>query len=147
VDPRKQVLTLAEEFRAFALKGSVVDLAVGVIIGGAFTQIVNSLVGNVLMPVLNAVLPTGYKSYTAWAITINETTIPLGVFIGDVLNFLFVALALFFLIRKFLSWVLSLRRAEAAKEETPPLTREQELLTEIRDLLKTAAGGPTPPAG
>jgi large conductance mechanosensitive channel len=136
VDARKKVLTLAEEFQAFALKGNVVDLAVGVIIGAAFTKIVDSLVSNVLMPLVNCVMPTGQLSYTDWAIEINGSLIPFGKFLGDVVNFFLVALVLFFLIRKFLAWVLSLHHHEAAKAETPPLTRDQELLTEIRDLLK-----------
>jgi large conductance mechanosensitive channel len=138
VDPRKKVLTLAEEFKAFALKGSVVDLAVGLIIGAAFTQIVRSLVDHLVMPVVNIFVPSEHASYTEWAVTINHSRIPFGLFLGDVVNFLIVALALFFLVRKFLAWVLTLHRHEAAKEETPPLTRDQELLTEIRDLLKEA---------
>jgi large conductance mechanosensitive channel len=146
MDPRQKVLTLAEEFKAFALKGNVVDLAVGVIIGAAFTKIVDSLVANVLMPLLNSALPTGHASYTDWAFEINHTPIPFGKFVADVVNFLVVALALFFLVRKFLSWVLSLHHHEATKPETPALTRDQELLTEIRDLLKKEPmAGPGPP--
>ena len=145
MDPRQKVLSLAEEFKAFALKGNVVDLAVGIIIGGAFTQIVTSLVTNVLMPLLNAAVPGGQTSYTQWAFTLNGADVPYGKFVGDVVNFLLVSLVLFLLIRKFLGWVLSLRRHEASQPETPPLSREQELLTEIRDLLKQArAAGPSP---
>ncbi len=148
MDPRKKVLGLAEEFQAFALKGNVVDLAVGVIVGAAFTKIVDSLVANVLMPLLNSALPTGQASYTEWAFQIGGTPIPFGKFIGDAVNFLLVALALFLLIRKFLGWALSLRAGKAAAEETPPLTREQELLAEIRDLLKRPADAerPAPPS-
>ena len=135
LDARKKVLSLAEEFKAFALKGNVVDLAVGVVIGAAFGKIVDSLVKNVIMPLVNTVLPTE-SSYTKWYFEIGNTRIFYGLFIGDVVNFFIVALALFLFIRKFLGWVMSLRRGEAAKEETPPLTRDQELLTEIRDLLK-----------
>ena len=145
MDPRKKVLTLAEEFKAFALKGNVVDLAVGVIIGAAFTKIVDSLVANVLMPLLNSVLPTDSASYTLWAFELRAgTPIPYGKFLGDVANFLLVALALFFLVRKFLTWVVNLHRHEAAKAAPPPLTRDQELLTEIRDLLR---GGPNTQPG
>jgi large conductance mechanosensitive channel len=147
VDPRKKVLSLAEEFKAFALKGSVVDLAVGVIIGAAFTKIVDSLVTNVLMPLLNSALPTGQASYTAWTLTINGSEVHYGKLIGDVVNFILVALALFFIVRKFLAWVLTLHRTEAAKEETPPLTKDQQLLTDIRDLLKQQPPGTAAPAG
>ena len=148
MDPRQRALTLAEEFKAFALKGNVVDLAVGVIIGAAFTKIVDSMVANVLMPAINSVLPTGHASYTDWAIVIRATPIPFGKFIGEVVNFVLISLVLFFLIRKFLGWVLSLHRHEAAKAETPPLTRDQELLTEIRDLLRNVTPAPAaaPPA-
>jgi large conductance mechanosensitive channel len=144
MDPGKKVLSLAEEFKAFALKGNVVDLAIGVIIGAAFTKIVDSLVTNVLMPLINSVAPTGHTSYTTWAFEIRPgTPIPIGKFLGDIANFLLVALALFILVRKFLVWVMSLHRSEAVKE-TPPLTKDQELLSEIRDLMKNQA--PPPPA-
>ena len=136
---------MIEEFKKFAMRGNVVDLAIGVIIGAAFTKIVDSLVGNILMPLLNAALPTGHTSYTTWAIEIGGSRIPYGAFLGDVVNFLLVSLALFFLIRKFLAWVLSLHRHEATKTELPPLTKDQELLSEIRDLLRKSAGEAPPP--
>jgi len=94
----------------------------------------------VIMPLVNTVLPTE-SSYTKWYFEIGNTRIFYGLFIGDVVNFFIVALALFLFIRKFLGWVMSLRRGEAAKEETPPLTRDQELLTEIRELLKRQEPG------
>jgi large conductance mechanosensitive channel len=121
--------TLAEEFRNFAFKGNVIDLAVGVIIGAAFGKIVSSLVENIVMPVLGIMLP-GDKGYEGWAFTIGAATIPYGKFLGDVVNFLIVALALFFFTVKFLGWVLQ------TKKEAPVLTKDQELLIEIRDLLK-----------
>jgi large conductance mechanosensitive channel len=139
------MFSLAEEFKAFALKGNVVDLAVGVIIGAAFSKIVTSLVENVLMPSINTVLPTGQDSYKNWVVEVRDgTPIPIGLFLGDVVNFLLVSLVLFLLIRKFLAWVLSLHRHEAEKKETPPLTRDQELLTDIRDLLKANRQAPEP---
>ena len=134
MDPRKKVFSLVEEFKAFALKGNVIDLAVAVVIGAAFGKIIDSLVKNVIMPLINVVLPTGQKSYTEWEFEIGSAKVPYGLFLGDVVNFLVIAVALFILIRKFLGWVLSWR--QAAKEETPPLTKDQEQLTEIRDLLK-----------
>jgi large conductance mechanosensitive channel len=129
MDPTLKARTLAEEFRNFAFKGNVIDLAVGVIIGAAFGKIVTSLVDNILMPLIGVILP-GDKGYEGWAITIGASTIPYGKFLGDVVSFLIVALALFLFTVKFLGWVLK------TKAEAPSLTKDQELLTEIRDLLK-----------
>jgi large conductance mechanosensitive channel len=133
MDPKQKVLTLAEEFKAFALKGNVVDLAVALIIGAAFTQVVNSLVKNILMPVIKIFSPAEQPN---WEIPlVGGQQLLVGAFVGDVINFLFVALALFIMIRKFLNWVLTLHRGQA-EAEVPPLTKDQQLLTEIRDLLK-----------
>ena len=143
MDPKQKVLTLAEEFKAFALKGNVVDMAIALIIGAAFTQIVNSLVKNILMPLITVIAPTEHPN---WHIPVGRENILVGAFVGDVVNFLFVSLALFLFIRKFLTWVLTLHRHEAATEEMPPLSKDQQLLTEIRDLLKQQAQGATPPS-
>jgi large conductance mechanosensitive channel len=130
MDPTLKARTLAEEFRNFAFKGNVIDLAVGVIIGAAFGKIVSSLVDNVVMPLIGVILP-GNKGYEGWAITIEGSTIPYGKFLGDVVTFVIVALALFLFTVKFLGLVLK------SKSEAPlPLTKDQDLLTEIRDLLK-----------
>jgi large conductance mechanosensitive channel len=136
VNPRKKAFSLFEEFKQFAFKGNVIDLAVGVIIGAAFGKIIDSLVKHLLMPLLSLVMP-GEKGYAAWKFVVNGKEIPYGLFIGEVLNFLIVALALFIFIVKFLGWIMKERAAEAAPPPPPPLiTKEQELLTEIRDLLK-----------
>lgn len=140
-DPAKRALTLAEEFKSFALKGSVIDLAVGVIIGGAFTKIVDSLVKHVIMPLISVVMPSEH-AYTAWEFVLLGKKIPYGLFLGEVLNFLIVAFALFLFIVKFLGWIMKWKKAEPA--EPPKPTKDQELLAEIRDLLKTRAlPGPT----
>jgi large conductance mechanosensitive channel len=131
----KRAFALFDEFKAFALKGNVIDLAIGVIIGAAFGRIVDSLVKNIFMPLLAAVLP-GDKGYLGWYVTIGGSDVHFGLFIGEVINFLIVALALFLFIKKFLSWVMREKAQEAAP---PPLTKDQELLTEIRDLLKRPA--------
>lgn len=128
--------SLAEEFKAFALKGNVVDLAVGVIIGGAFGKIVESLVKNLIMPIISVAMPSD-QSYLGWKATVNGKDIPYGLFLGDVANFVIVAAALFFIVVKFLGWIMRNKaKAEAAPASPPPPTRDQELLTEIRDLLK-----------
>jgi large conductance mechanosensitive channel len=129
----KQVLSLWDGFKAFAFKGNVIDLAVGVIIGGAFGTVVNSLVHNILMPLIAVVVP-GRHGYENWVAVISGKSIPFGRFIGDVVNFFIVALALYFFIVKFMGWVMAFRKDETA--EVLPLTKDQELLSEIRDLLK-----------
>jgi len=132
-EPAKRALSLVEEFKNFALKGNVIDLAVGVIIGAAFGKIVDSLVKHIMMPFISVILP-GEESYLGWKWTINGKEILYGQFLGELLNFLIVALALFIFIVKFLGWVMREKNAEAAAPSPP--TRQEELLTEIRDLLK-----------
>jgi large conductance mechanosensitive channel len=130
----KRAWTLLDEFKAFAFKGNVVDLAIGVIIGGAFHTIVDSLVKNLIMPLVAAILP-GERGYMGWQFTIRGSTVHLGLFLGDVVHFLLVSAALFLFIVKFLGWILKIKKEE--KTEIPPLTKDQELLAEIRDLLKS----------
>src|SRR5436190_21248145 len=134
-DPKEKVLSLYDEFKAFALKGNVVDLAVGVIIGTAFAKIIDSLVKNVIMPTVGLVLP-GEEGYVGWKIVLGKREIPYGQFLGDVVNFLIVSLALFVFTVKFIGWLRRIRGED--KDKTPPLTKDQELLTEIRDLLKAS---------
>jgi large conductance mechanosensitive channel len=131
--PARRARSLFEEFKAFAFKGNVIDLAVGVIIGAAFGKIIDALVKDLLMPLIGVVMP-GEQGYLGWKWVINGKEIPYGLFLGEVVNFLIVALALFFFIVKFLGWVMRTREKEAAA--APPLTKDQELLTEIRDLLQ-----------
>ncbi len=133
----KKAFSLFEEFKSFAFKGNVIDLAVGVIIGAAFGKIIDSLVKNIIMPLISVIMP-GDQGYTAWKLAINGKDIPYGLFLGEVVNFLIVALALFIFIVKFLGWIMKSKQAEvAAPAPPPPPTRDQELLTEIRDILKT----------
>jgi large conductance mechanosensitive channel len=139
LEPTRKALSLFEEFKSFAFKGNVIDLAVGVIIGAAFGNIITSLVKNIVMPLLSLLIP-GDQSYTAWVYVINGKEIPFGLFLGDVLNFLIVALVLFLFAVKFLGWLVQLRKDDAAAAP-PVLTRDQELLTEIRDLLKKSTEG------
>lgn len=140
LDPAKRAFSLLDEFKAFAFKGNVIDLAVGVIIGAAFGKIIDSLVKNILMPVIGLLTP-GEQGYLGWKWVVNGKEIPYGLFIGEVVNFLIVALALFFFIVKFLGWVTRAQKQEEEKAP-PPLTRDQELLIEIRDLLKKNAEPP-----
>jgi large conductance mechanosensitive channel len=133
LDPTRRAVSLFEEFKAFALKGNVIDLAVGVIIGAAFGKIVDSLVKHIIMPLIASVTP-GDQGYKGWKVTINGSDVLIGEFLGEVVNFLIVAAALFLFIKKFLGWIMRLRRDEV--ESVPVMTKDQELLTEIRDLLR-----------
>ncbi len=134
--PVKQVFSLFDEFKNFAFKGNVIDLAVGVIIGGAFGNIVTSMVDNVIMPLVAVILP-GDKGYEKWVLTFGEKTVPYGKFLGDIVSFLMLAAALFFFIVKFLGWLMKSKAAEAsAPAPAPEPSKEELLLTEIRDLLK-----------
>jgi large conductance mechanosensitive channel len=128
----KKALSLVEEFKGFAFKGNVVDLAVGVIIGAAFGKIVDSLVKSVIMPLIGAILP-GEQGYLGWKLVVNGKDVPYGLFIGEVANFLIVAAAIFLFIVKFLGFLMKKKEADAAAP--PALTKDQELLVEIRDLL------------
>lgn len=136
MDPTKKAMSLLAEFKSFALKGNVIDLAVAVIIGGAFGKIVDSLVKHIIMPLVSLIMP-GEQSYLGWKLVIGAKEVPYGLFIGEVVNFLIVALALFIFIVKFLGWIMKFKKEEAAAPAAPPPpTRDQELLMEIRDLLK-----------
>jgi large conductance mechanosensitive channel len=136
---------MLNEFKQFAMRGNVVDLAVGFILGGAFSTIVSSLVNDILMPPVGLALggvdfaelyiPLDGNEYASLAAAqeAGAATINYGLFINAVISFLIVALALFFLIK-------GINRMEKKKEEAPaePAAppREQVLLEEIRDLLK-----------
>lgn len=138
--PAKKAMSLLDEFKKFAFKGNVIDLAVGVIIGAAFGKIIDSLVKNLIMPLIGLVLP-GEQGYLGWKTVVGTKEVPYGLFIGELVNFLIVALALWLFIAKFLGWVMHSRKEEEAAP--PVLTKQEELLTEIRDLLRQSA--PPPP--
>ena len=135
----KKAFSLLEEFKNFTLKGSVIDLAVGVIIGAAFVKIVDSLVKHILMPLVSLLVP-GEQGYLGWKLVVGSKEVPYGLFIGEAVNFLIVALALYLFIVKFLGWVMRSRKEEAVSP--PPLTKDQQFLIEIRDLLKGQPGLP-----
>ena len=133
MQPTKHVASFLEEFKKFALKGNVIDLAIGVIIGAAFGKIIDSLVKNIIMPLVSLALP-GEQGYMELKLEIGNKIIPYGLFIAEVVNFLIIALALYIFIVKFLGWIVKTKQQEAV--QPPPLTKDQELLIEIRDLLK-----------
>ena len=131
--PTRKAFSLFDEFKAFALKGNVIDLAVGVIIGAAFGKIVDSLVKHIIMPLIAAVMP-GDQGYKGWKVTVNGSDVLIGEFVGEIINFLVVALALFIFIQKFLGWIMRQKKEEITAP--PSLSKDQELLVEIRDLLR-----------
>ncbi len=145
--PAKKVGGLLDEFKNFAFKGNMIDLAIGVIIGAAFGAIVTSLVNNIIMPLISLALP-GNISYDKfnWVLAshmdgdklVVDKAIYFGKFLADVLNFIIVALVLFIFIKKFLSWAMHAKQQDAVAA-APPLSKDQQLLTEIRDLLKQRA--------
>jgi large conductance mechanosensitive channel len=135
---------MLEDFKKFALRGNVVDLAVGVIIGAAFGAIVSSLVGDIIMPVVGAVTGgldfSNYFTALSSTVTANDlaeakkqgAVLAWGHFISVSLNFIIVAFVLFLVIRAMTRVI----RKEEAKPEPAPPSRQEELLAEIRDLLK-----------
>ena len=137
LDPKAQALSLWGEFRTFAFKGNVIDLAVGVIIGAAFGKIIDSLVKDLVMPLVGLLLP-GEQGYREWKLVVGDKEVPYGLFLAEVVNFIIVAVVLFLFIVKFLGWMMRAKKEEAAAAPPPP-TPEQQLLAEIRDLLKSAA--------
>jgi large conductance mechanosensitive channel len=136
-------MSMMKEFKEFAVKGNMVDLAVGIIIGGAFGKVVSSIVADVLMPPLGLLI--GGLNFTDIKIKLKEAvldatgkathdpvTLNIGNFIQSLVDFTIVAFAVFLLVKAINSMH---RKAEEAPVAAPP-TKQEELLTEIRDLLK-----------
>ena len=144
-----------KEFREFISRGSVMDLAVGVIIGGAFQSIINSLVNDIIMPIITLI--TGGIDFSNWFIALagshyttlaaaqaaGASTLNYGVFLTAIINFLLMALVIFAIIKAMNKFAAAAAAAaklkkeeEEAKEPEPEPTNEEKLLTEIRDLLK-----------
>lgn len=143
-------MSVLGEFKKFAMRGNVIDLAVGVVIGAAFGKIVSSLVGDVVMPPLGLLI--GNVNFSDLGITLKEAVgdspavvLAYGKFIQTIFDFTIVALAIFALVKG----INSLKHAEPppADAPAPPETpADIKLLAEIRDLLKSQAEAPKPPA-
>jgi len=123
-----------DEFKAFAMRGNVLDMAVGVIIGGAFGKIVSSLVDDILMPVIGTI--TGGVDFTNLAVTVGEANIKYGQFIQNIIDFLIVAFCIFLMIKGISKLTAKKEEEPAAPAPEPEPSAEEKLLTEIRDLLK-----------
>ncbi len=124
---------LIKEFKEFISKGDVMSMAVGIIIGSAFTAIVTSLVNDIITPIIGIII--GGIDFSGIAITLGDASIGIGSFIQAIINFLLTALALFAVMKAINS--LHRKKEEEPKPEEPaPVPADVQLLTEIRDLLK-----------
>lgn len=145
------ITNVMEEFKKFILRGNIIDMAVGVIIGGAFSKIVTSLVNDILMPILGAVI--GQTSFTNFKFVIHpagvdaagneiaEAAIMYGSFLQNIFDFLIIGLCMFFMIKAVAVVSARFRHEEAKAEEEVAAAgpSAEELLMEIRDLLKEKA--------
>ncbi|MDJ0318738.1 large conductance mechanosensitive channel protein MscL [Arthrobacter antibioticus] len=128
-------------FRDFIMKGNVVDLAVAVVIGAAFGAVVNSLVENILMPLIAALF--GAADFDSFGlVSLNGVDIKFGVFLTVLVNFLIVAAAIYFMVVLPMNHMIARRNAKLGiKDEEPTVEPQIELLTEIRDALKAQPSG------
>lgn len=130
---KERKFILFKEFKEFISKGNVLDLAVGVIVGGAFGKIVTSLVDDIIMPIIGLII--GGIDFSGLSFKIGEATVKYGMFIQNIVNFLIIAFSIFLVVKA----VNKMRRIKPEKEEPPvepKKSNEEILLTEIRDLLK-----------
>ena len=123
------------EFKEFAMKGNVMDMAVGVIIGAAFGKIITSLVDDILMPIIGMII--GGVDFTSLSVKLGEASINYGNFIQNIIDFIIVAFCIFSMIKAINGLTSKLKKdEEEEKEEEPAGPTQEELLAEIRDLLK-----------
>lgn len=132
----KECENLIKEFKEFIKRGNVMDLAVGVIVGGAFSSIVTSLVNNILTPILGIFL--GGIDFSSLSLTVKDATINYGLFLQSIIDFLIIAFCIFIMI-KVINKIMSVGKKETKKEEIKKEPKKEDilLLEEIRDLLKT----------
>ena len=130
-----------EEFKAFAMRGNVLDMAVGVVIGGAFGKITTSLVNDIIMPLISML--TGGIDFSSWKWVLKaaegdaaEVAVNFGSFVAVVLDFIIIAFAVFCMVKAINKFHKKKEEAPAAPPAPPEPSAEEKLLTEIRDLLK-----------
>lgn len=123
---------MLKEFKEFAMRGNVIDLAVAVVIGGAFGQIVTSLVDDIITPAILTPALNAANLEDLSQLTIPGTAVKYGNFLSNMISFIIIAFALFLFIKA----INSLKKKEKVVEESPAPTKEEILLTEIRDILK-----------
>jgi large conductance mechanosensitive channel len=125
---------MIKEFKEFAFKGNVLDLAVAVIIGAAFGKIVTAVVDNLLMPIIGVIM--GGVDFSGLAITVGEAKIGYGMVIQSIIDFLIVAFCIFLVVKA----ANKMMKKQEEEPEEPAGPSQEELLTEIRDLLKEQKG-------
>ena len=134
-------MSFFKEFKDFALKGNVMDMAVGVIIGGAFSKIVTSLVNDVVMPLIS--LATGQVNFTVLSYVFraggNEVVLAYGNFIQTVVEFIILAFCVFCAVKLMTKLRIEKKKEDAKTPAAPPAPTSEQLLTEIRDLLRAQA--------
>ncbi|MDE5912579.1 MAG: large-conductance mechanosensitive channel protein MscL [Muribaculaceae bacterium] len=136
-------MSFISDFKAFAMKGNIIDMAVGVIVGGAFGKIVSSLVNDIIMPVISILTGgDGFanlkyvitpESVSEAGVKVEEVAVKYGMFIQNVVDFLIIAFSIFVALRVIMKFK---KKEEAAPAPAPAPSKEEVLLTEIRDLLK-----------
>ncbi len=122
-------MSMLKEFREFAMKGNIVDLAVAVIIGGAFGKIVTALTESIIMPIIALIMGKGGMSEVS--LTIGNTVFPVGLFLQAVIDFILIALVLFLIVK-----AMNATKKKEAAAPPPPPAEDIVLLREIRDALK-----------
>lgn len=127
-------MSTVSEFKEFILRGNVVDLAVGVVIGGAFGGIVTAFTKDIITPLIGVF--GGVPKFDALTFTVGKSQFPIGDFINVVLSFLIIASVVFVFVVKPLNHLQTLQKKAAEPDASPALTRDQELLTDIRDSLR-----------
>ena len=131
---------MVKEFQEFISRGNVMDLAVAVVMGAAFTAIVNSLVDDIIMPIVGIMM--GGVDFSSLSVQVGDATIAYGNFIQATINFLIIALVVFFVVRSINGLYARMAAEEEAAEEAPAEPpAEERLLREIRDLLRGQASG------
>lgn len=138
-------MSFIKDFKEFAMKGNIVDMAVGVIVGGAFGKIVSSLVNDIIMPVISIatggdglknlkyVIVQGKEATAEGVAAVEEVAVNYGMFIQNIVDFLIIALSIFIALRVIMKFK---KKEEEAPAEAPAPSNEEVLLTEIRDLLR-----------
>ncbi len=125
---------LLNEFKQFALKGNILDLAVAVVVGGAFSAIVKSFVDDIIMPLIGILM--GGKGIQDWSVTVGTAVVKYGSFLQTILNFLIIAFALFIVVKVFNTAKERLSKKEAEEEVVEKVDETKLILSEIRDILK-----------
>lgn len=137
-EDKKKIKKGIEEFKNFVVRGNALDLAVGVIVGGAFGKIVSSLVNDILMPIIGILI--GGIDFSGLSITIENAKINYGMFIGNIVNFLIIAFSIFLFVKAInkLNTLGNKKKKEETKKEEVKTESELDILKEIRDELKSS---------